>query len=195
MPALEHILARLRTLSGPALWLWLLLAIAGTFYFLRTTLATKSDNAVIAALNGGEDREIDAGSASDAVVLARLNELLRRDRFDEAQALANGTAGRSAPSYRVKAIYNLANDRVRRAVAAIGKGDFDGATALVNVAKSEYRIALRMEPDNWDLKHNLDVAMRIVRDLPLSDSDPQEVPPDAPTRVWTDLPGVPKGLP
>lgn len=192
-------LKKIRALRGPMLWCGLLAAILVAAYSALEFVERRRDANVIQALNAGEDRPIDLKSASSLVVLARIGELLRRDRFDEAYALVD-TIGIKNPSSiadvsRSRALFNIANYRVRQATAMIGKGDFDGATALVNVAKSEYRMALRQQPNDWDFKHNLDVAMRMVRDLPQSESEPEEVPPDAPKRVWTDLPGVPRGLP
>lgn len=195
----SSIFAKLRVLRGPMLWS----ALAATLAFAAVSANEYRERRrgadIIHALSQGEDRQIDPKSASSAVVLARITELLRRDRFDEAHALLDAFIGADSKnasySDRALALYNIANYRVRQATALISKGDFDGATALVNVAKGEYRLALRQMPEEWDFKHNLDVAMRMVRDLPQSESEPEEVPPDAPTRVWTDLPGVPKGLP
>lgn len=195
----EEIISRLRALRGPFLWTALLAITVAAAFFARDYSDRRRDAKLIQALNSGEDRQIEVGSASPAVILARIGELLRRDRFDEAYAMLDILNGKVATSsddaFRARALYNIANYRVRRSMELISKGDLDGATAQVNVAKSEYRMALRQRPDDWDFKHNLDVAMRMVRDLPQSDSEPEEVPPDAPTRVWTDLPGVPRGLP
>ena len=69
------------------------------------------------------------------------------------------------------------------------------SNALTQLAKDEYRLALRLDPSNWDIKHNLDVAMRLVRDFPGYEGEAEEVPEDAPKNLWTDLPGVPRGLP
>lgn len=195
----NSIVTKLHALRGPLLWSALIATLAFAAMCTNEYLERRSAADVIRALNEGEDRQIDPKSASSDVVLARITELLRRDRFDEAHALLDLFSGprqsHASDSDRALALYNIANYRVRRATALISKGDFDGATALVNVAKGEYRLALRQTPDKWDFKHNLDVAMRMVRDLPQSESEPEEVPPDAPTRVWTDLPGIPKGLP
>lgn len=195
----NSIIMKLRALRGPLLWSALVATLAFAALCANDYLERRRGADVIRALNDGEDRQIDPKSASSAVVLARITELLRRDRFDEAHALLDVFSGagssNASESDRALALYNIANYRVRRATSLISKGDFDGATALVNVAKGEYRLALRQMPEKWDFKHNLDVAMRMVRDLPQSESEPEEVPPDAPTRVWTDLPGVPKGLP
>ncbi|HPG89446.1 MAG TPA: hypothetical protein PLD46_07305 [Hyphomicrobium sp.] len=178
-----------------AIWLVAALSAATTLWLLNAYWRTQNTNDLIAKLVNGEDIPVDAKSAPDTLIIASINELIRRDRFDEAQALANSASARMSPRVHAKALYNLANSRTRRAIALVGNGDLDGATALVNVAKGEYRLALRVAPDDWDAKYNLDVAMRMVRDLPVGDNHPEEVPPDAPKRVWTDLPGVPKGLP
>lgn len=156
----------------------------------------RRDNAVIAALKAGEDIAVDARAASDEVILARARFLLARDRREEAQALLDASASTISDSgLRARLLYNHANARVREAIAAIGRGDLDRAIPLTRLAKDEYRLALRLDPGAWDIKYNYDVAMRIVRDFPGSEQEGEDVPPDAPKRLWTDLPGVPKGLP
>jgi mxaK protein len=90
---------------------------------------------------------------------------------------------------------NMANARMRAAVAAIEKGNLDKAIPLVALAKSEYRSALRLDPVHWDAKYNFDVAMRLVRDLPQAVGEDEQKPLETPEKLWTDLPGVPKGLP
>lgn len=191
----EAIAGRLRGWRTAALWTVLVVAALAGLRYAVEYRNLRAANDLIRQLNAGADVAIDAQTASGPVVLARVNELIRRDRFDEAQGLANSTVQRMTPRLRAETLYNLANDRVRRAIALIEKGNLDGATALVNVAKGEYRLALRTAPEDWNTKYNLDVAMRMVRDLPISESDEEEPPPDAPTRVWTDLPRIPKGLP
>ncbi len=62
------------------------------------------------------------------------------------------------------------------------------------LARDFYVRALRLEPGFWDAKYNLDVAMRLVRDFP--DVQIQGDDRKRPTsRLWTDLPGLPKGGP
>jgi mxaK protein len=89
----------------------------------------------------------------------------------------------------------MANARMRASIKAIEQGNFDRATPLVALAKSEYRAVLGLEPGNWDAKHNLDVAMRLVRDLPRAEGEDEAGKDEPPAKLWTDLPGVPKGLP
>jgi mxaK protein len=59
----------------------------------------------------------------------------------------------------------------------------------------KFRSLLRLKPDDWDAKYNYDIAMRLVRDLPKGEGEDQHDPLKTPEKLWTDLPGVPKGLP
>ncbi len=155
----------------------------------------RRDNDIIAALKAGDDIAIDPRTASDEVLIARSEFLLARDRRDEAQVLLDASSGMTDPKLRSRLVYNHANARIRDVIAAVERGDNDKAIPLTRLAKDEYRLALRLDPAAWDVKFNYDVAMRIVRDFPGYESDGEEPPPDAPTKLWTDLPGVPKGLP
>lgn len=153
------------------------------------------DNATIAALKQGDDIPVDARKASDEVLVARSHYLLNRDRWEEAQSLLDSSSVISDPRLRARLLYNHANARIREAIEAVGRSNLDKAIPLTRLAKDEYRLALRLDPTAWDIKYNFDVAMRIVRDFPGYEQEGEDVPPDAPTRLWTDLPGVPKGLP
>jgi mxaK protein len=155
----------------------------------------RRDNAIIAALRNSEDIAVDVRKASGEVLLARSHFLLKRDRWEEAQSLLDSSSAIVDPKLRARLLYNHANARVRTAIAAVGRSDLDKAIPLTRLAKDEYRLALRLDPTAWDIKYNFDVAMRIVRDFPGYEQQGEDVPPDAPKRLWTDLPGVPKGLP
>ncbi len=155
----------------------------------------RRDNSTIAALKNGDDIAVDARTAAPEVILARSAFLLQRDRRNDAQSLIDASAAIGDPKQRARLLYNHANARIRDAIAAVERGDNDKAIPLTRLAKDEYRLALRLDPDAWDIKYNFDVAMRIVRDFPGYEQEGEELPPDAPKRLWTDLPGVPKGLP
>lgn len=180
--------------SGPLCWLLAVLAAIATVVVGADFLRTKNANSNIWALLNKQDVAIQPARAESEEVLARLNELIRRDRLDEAQRLLSSAEARISPDVRALALYNVANERTRQAVEFIRKGDIDRGTALVNVAKSEYRLALKLNPGDWDTRYNLDVAMRIVRDLPQAENLPDE-DKETPKKLRTDLPGVPKGLP
>lgn len=181
-------------LLTPLLWSVAALSLAAAAYSTAKLLSARNANRDIAALAAHEDIDVKTASAPPQLALAKLNELLRRDRFDEAQAFANATLPQLDVKTRSAALYNLANAQLRRALAAIGKGDLDTAASLTNLAKAGYRASLRLDPGNWDARNNLDVAQRVVRDLPVSEGDDKQSPKNKRT-IWTDLPGAPKGLP
>lgn len=177
----------------PALWLIAGLAIVGVAVAGNHLSDVNTANRTIKDLLSHKDIKIDKKSALPDEVLARVNESLWRDRIDDAQALAMGAQTVMPAQKRAAILYNMANWRTRQAIGLVSKGDIDKAAALINLAKSEYRLSLRLDPDHWDAKYNLDVAMRIVRDLPQAENLQEQ--DGTPKKIWTDLPGVPKGLP
>lgn len=152
------------------------------------------DNAVIADLAAGRDRPVEPGAAP-RVLLARAHFLLIRDRLDEAQPLVDLLGRRGDPTAAVAGFYDLGNARLAQAITHLERMEIEPAIPQVRLAKAAYRAALRLEPGLWDAKYNLDVALRLVRDFPDLEREPKDEPQQAPKRVWTDLPGLPKGLP
>ncbi len=161
---------------------------------LGELLSAGRANHVIRALLAHEDVPIESSFSPPEEILARNSESIRRDRFEDAQALLNSTETTLPVDIRIAALYNVANARTRQGAETVQKGDLDGAGALINLAKSEYRLALKLRPEDWNVKYNLDVAMRVVRDLPLADN-PTDKTLKTPKQLWYELPGVPRGLP
>ncbi|MFA5950867.1 MAG: hypothetical protein WC807_11365 [Hyphomicrobium sp.] len=180
-----------------ALALLLVIGAAAFLWSVWSLLEIERTNNVITAIRGGDDIAVDPKRAHSELVLARLRQLLNQGRNEEAQILVDGSrAGPMAETQsQARLLYTLGNARVRAAIARIEKGELDKAIPEVRLAKESYREALRLDPAGWDAKHNYDVAMRLVRDLPGVEQESEDVPPDAPKRLWTDLPGVPRGLP
>jgi mxaK protein len=183
------------SIKGAALWL--LLATSGIVLVGAGALFAwkQHTNGLIRDLRAGKDVAVDAVSAPAALLEARAAFLLTRDRIDEAQPLLDQASLRASSAQQERMLYNMANARMRAAILAIGQGNFDRATPLVALAKSEYRSVLGLEPGNWDAKHNLDVAMRLIRDLPRAEGEDEDGKDEPPAKLWTDLPGIPKGLP
>ncbi|TSJ63160.1 hypothetical protein FO470_09350 [Starkeya sp. 3C] len=172
----------------------LALSLAAAAWFGGRLVVDHRDNALIASLATGHDL---AASPDDPAELrfARLFFLATRDRLDETQPLLNRLATDTDRRLAVAALYDMANARLRIAIDHLGSNRIDPAVPLVRLAKEGYRRALVLDPGFWDAKYNLDVAMRLVRDFPQIDVDGEEMPPEAAKRLWTDLPGLPKGLP
>lgn len=152
------------------------------------------DNATIEALAAGRDVPVSA-EASARVLLARAYFLMTRDRLDEAHPLVELLARRGAPALAAAGWYDLGNARLASAIDHLERTQIDPAVPQVRLAKAAYRAALTLDPGLWDAKYNLDIALRLVRDFPEMERELKDEPQEAPKRVWTDLPGLPKGLP
>lgn len=174
------------------------LLVLAAFVVLAATglrlLGMARDNAAIAALAEGRDLPV-AADASPRLLFARAHFLTTRGRLDEAQPVVDLIALRGDPDIAAAASYDLANARLAHAIDLLERARIDPAVPEVRLAKAGYRNALSLQPGFWDAKYNLDVAMRLIRDFPDVDGEPKEEPQQAPKRVWTDLPGLPKGLP
>ncbi|MCK0197951.1 hypothetical protein MWN34_13640 [Ancylobacter sp. 6x-1] len=160
---------------------------------LARAMRTNAD--IHALVDGGKNVEVPA-DARPELAFARLTFLLQRDRLDEAQPVLSHIM-RTAPRPLVAAaLYNMANSRLHAAFGHLEGNEFDAAAPLVRLAKDGYRRALTLEPEMWDAKYNLDIAMRLVRDFPKIDQEgDEEVGPELLKNVWIELPGLPKGLP
>lgn len=169
-------------------------ALVGAAYFTIRLAMAAADNRTIAALGAGRDASVAKG-ASDEVVFARIQFLLRRDAIDEAQGLVDTLDMAGPPQLRAKARYDLANARLRLAFDGLEAGKFNEAEPLVNLARADYRRAISLDADLWDARYNLDVAMRLIRDFPGFDRERGDDAPAKPGKLWTDLPGKPRGLP
>jgi mxaK protein len=151
-------------------------------------------NRTIASLAEGKDVAV-ADTAPAELLFARAHFLLSRDRIDEALLPAELGARAGAPPVQAALLYDMANARMRQAFSLIEAMQLEKAVQHLRLAKEDYRRALRLDPQLWDARYNLDVVMRMARDFP--DIEPaagDDAPPTAST-LWTDLPGLPKGLP
>ncbi len=151
------------------------------------------DNAAIRALAEGHEVAL-REDADPHAVHARILFLAWRDKLAETQELLPRLADGQA-DLRSDAHFAIANARMRSGYDHIEAGSFEDATPEIELAKSAYREALRAEPGNRDAKVNLELAMRLVRDLPRPLAEGEEDPENQPRQLWTDLPGMPRGAP
>ncbi|MFC7054125.1 hypothetical protein ACFQI3_15635 [Hansschlegelia quercus] len=183
-------LGRIRAVLPPLLLLATTLWLAQSAWTLQ---GKRSERAVAQALASNHDvRPPD--DASGELVFARAHFLLVRDSLDEAQSLAGQIVERGEPEVAARFHYDVGNARARRAVGAIEASQIDKAIPEVRLAKEAYRAALRADPTLWDARYNLDVVMRLVRDFPEIETAEEETKAQ-PKKLWTDLPGRPRGLP
>lgn len=183
-----------RRLARAALAVIAAAALAGLIVTGVQLALRAGENRTIAALAAGRDVPV-AETAPPRLLFARAHFLMVRDRFDEAQLLVDRIARADDGPIAAAALYDLANARLARAIAHLEQSQIDPAIPLVRLAKAGYRAALMRAPDLWDAKYNLDIAMRLIRDFPQIEREPPDEAQETPKRLWTDLPGLPRGLP
>lgn len=151
-------------------------------------------NDAIEALAQGRDIGVDANARPEAL-LARIAYLAKRNEIDHARAMVETLDRRANDDMRARGHYLLANALLRKAFGLIERAEVDAANPFVNLAKRDYRRALQLTPNFWDAKYNLDVAARLVRDFPDYERKSGDELSADPKKLWTDIPGKPKGLP
>lgn len=176
-----------------ALLLCVAISLAASIWFGRAVWHDHRDNTAIRDLAAGREAQ-PRPDADPRAIHARILFLAWRDRLPEAEDLLPLLAG-MRPDLLAEASYAMGNARMRAAFDHIEEGSFEDAETEVSLAKAAYRDALRAVPDFRDGKVNLDLAMRLVRDLPRPEADGETDPDARPRRLWTDLPGLPRGAP
>lgn len=182
-----------RILGGVILPLAIVAAAAWTGYAGWELYKRQDERRIVAELARGRDVRPPEGAGAQ-VLFARGHFLLARDLIDEGQGFARLIADAGDTQLAARFLYDLGNARLRRAVAALEASKIDPAIPEVRLAKEAYKSALAADPELWDARYNLDVAMRLVRDFPELERDGEETKAP-PKKLWTDLPGLPRGLP
>jgi mxaK protein len=167
---------------------------AATLYAAWLWRVLEATNREVAALHAGQDKPV-ASDAAPELLLARLEFLAKRDDVDNARTLLATLDASTRDDLTARAHYAVGNALLREAFELIERGDLDGAGPFVNLSKREYRRALQLSPSYWDAKFNFDVATRLIRDYPAFEQENGDVLEAEPKKLWTDVPGVPRGLP
>ena len=174
-----------------ALFLALILTTAALLAEWRVAVVA---NDAIEAMREGRDVAVDANDRPETI-LARVAFLAARSDVDRARALVETLDRSGRIETRARGHYLLANALLRKAFDHVERSQLEAANPFVNLAKREYRRALQLAPDYWDAKFNLDVAARLVRDFPDFERNSGDELSADPKKLWTDIPGKPKGLP
>ncbi|HUL13075.1 MAG TPA: MxaK protein [Methylococcaceae bacterium] len=186
---------RVRLKQGLALGLALLFLVGASWQAWEWWEAN-STKAAIAEFAAGRDIGPERRfSAPPSVRLAYALYLGRREQFADAQEVMVGLGEKGAPVFRARASYDLGNLYLRQALAETERGEAGRAAPLAELAKEAYRRALRADPAFWDAKYNLEAATRLNPDFDPVDSGTEEPDEDAARKLWTRVPGFPRGLP
>lgn len=178
------------------LWV-LILALVGAVVEASRLQSSYSDNATIAALLAGKDQPIGNPQGQPVPVLAaRALYLARHGREDEAKSLWELLDGMGKNEERAQASFNLGTVYLQAALDQIETGQLEQATPLAALAKQAFRRALQWQPDLWDAKFNLEIAMRLLPEMDQVSNAKEEEPPETqPKALWTKVPGFPRGQP
>lgn len=186
--------AAVRRWAAGSLLALAVLGLAATGWRLRSSL---NANATMAALLAGRGEAIERGAQRPLpVLLAQAVYLARKERLEEAQDVLAYLTERGDSVLRARAYYNLGNLHLRRALAKVEAGDSNQAIVATAQAKDAFRAALGLDPGHWDSKYNLEAASRLLPTMDRIDSGKdEEDKPDNPKRLWTSVPGFPRGQP
>lgn len=140
-------------------------------------------------------------SGAPRVVFARAIALERQGRFEEALSVyaEAETLGSEALRYAVRV--NTANLFLRRGIAVAQEdGHAQRAMVMLQLAKAGYRRALRERPGDWDVRYNLELALRVLPDLEArnwrrsgNEAEVQEALKKD-KAAWTEMVGQPRGM-
>ena len=150
-------------------------------------------NRAIRASAAGRAVELEEG-APPKLLLAIAYRRIASGDLAGAEALGPRFDPGREPSTEAAFWFALANARMDTAFEQIEANDITEATVTIRLAQDDYRRAMRLAPEDFDLKYNFDIASRLVRVFPRTAIEPEE-DGKRPRDVWTDLPGVPRGLP
>lgn len=154
--------------------------------------ATATTASIAAA--GGSGADPVAEPTGDAARLARGLALARIDRPDAALAAYRQVESAGSEPLRRAARFNSANLHLRQAASLLQAGEAAQAMALVELAKGLYRQLLVEDPTDWDVRYNLERAVRL---LPEEDGDGDDYapPPEHSERAATTMRARSMGLP
>jgi mxaK protein len=172
------------------------LALAGSAYSALEWSRARATEAALAEFAAGRDIGPERRyGAAPPVRLAYALYLAEREQHAEAQELLAELGEQGEAAFRARARYGLGNLYLRRALAAAEQGRAERAAPLAELAKDAYRRALRADPGFGDAKYNLEVATRLAPDFEPLDSGTEPPDEDAARKLWTRVPGFPRGLP
>jgi mxaK protein len=171
-----------------------LLVLAG--FDLHRWQRTAAWNARIDAAAGATAAQTVQALQSDAPAEARFAiawAAAQRGETTRAVALYREVA-QARPELAGAALYNAANALAREGERVIGQGDWVGARPLLELAKETYREALRADPQHWEVRYNLERALRLA---PETEDRAEDMPPigGESERSVTTMRGFTLGLP
>lgn len=174
-----------------AVYLALAALLAGAAYEGAELWRDSRDNALIAE----PSRIVIDNATPPAVVFAKAHDAARHGDAQEALRLYGTLTQAGDADFRARVHYNLGTLYLRDAAKlwnARGVLEYVRVNTLVAAAKENLRESLRLEPENWDARYNLEYAYRITpppKEKPKSDFKASK------GSVYATIPSLPGGGP
>ncbi len=185
-------MTRARRTASVLLALGLLVGVAVAGVGVVQLWQAQQANMAIGALAAG--RDVPAGRDSQKLVLvARARFLLAKGDILGAQALADDLIN-APPDIEAQLHYALGNAHMRHALARMRKVPFWKVKPTFAVAKTEYRLAIQLDAENWDARYNYAIASMFLRDSEAAIPTIGEGMAHE-RAAWPDIPGAPNGMP
>jgi mxaK protein len=128
------------------------------------------------------------------VRLAKAHALAGHGDFLTALALYRQVAAEGDATRRAAATFNEGNLLLREGLALRAAGDNSRALPLLELAKESYRRLLQDQPQDWDAKYNLELALRWAPEP--EDEEAEAGPPPLDVRRSAIIKqALPQGLP
>jgi mxaK protein len=147
----------------------------------------------IARLAAGQDVAV---GPTDAPTLqaAKARALIAQGNFADAQAIADRLALSGDGALNADLLYALGNANLRRALKLYPNLAYRQVRPFLALARSDYRQALHLDPQNWDARYNLAIAAALLPET--EHATPASGDEMAHERAaWPDIPGTPNGMP
>ena len=130
-------------------------------------------------------------------------QLARKGDTTKALELYTKLATQDMPEIQALARYNMGNLYLQSALNALhdeGAMAYNEASPLLAMAKESYRQSLRVMPEHWDARRNMELAQRASPDIMpgirnQQEQEETEVLTKSTERAWPTIPGFPKGMP
>lgn len=129
------------------------------------------------------------------LLFAKARQLDGAGDHQEAIRLYSAILHTEDKALRGRVFHNLGTIYLREAAKlwnARGVLEYARVNTLIELTKENYREALRLDPDNWDARHNLEYAYRIT---PPPKEQPKSDLRGTKSSVFATLPGIPGGGP
>lgn len=104
-------------------------------------------------------------SAHGALAAAYARASQQEDFAETVRAFARAASSATEPGLKSLARYDLATLYLQRGLELLADEQPDLANPLLELAKGLYRERLRLEPDHWNSKYNLELALLAAPDV------------------------------